>query len=78
MGGERVAAGLERIGGFAFVHKQGGLCFAHGEAGAVLDFLVGHGEAPHQQPFFGIRPFDNVDKLLLDEIAQHGDSFLDG
>ena len=68
---ERVAAGGEYVGGFAFVHKHRHLRLAHGQAGAVLDFLVGNGKTPYQGFLVGIFPLDDVDELLLDKV-EHG------
>ena len=68
---ERVAAGGEYVGGFAFVHKHRHLRLAHGQAGTVLDFLVGNGKTPYQGFLVGIFPLDDVDELLLDKV-EHG------
>ena len=67
-----VAAGKEYVGHHAFVNKNRGLAFAHGQARTVLDFLVGNRETPHQRVFIRVFPLDDINKLLADKV-QHVD-----
>ena len=75
LGIERVTPRSEHVGGYAFVDKHRHLRLAHGQARAVLDFLVGNRETPHQQTVVGIRPLDDVDKLFLDKVEHCGSLF---
>jgi hypothetical protein len=68
VGGQRVLAGPERVAELAQVDELRDLRLAHDELRAVLDFLVLVGEAVRQRVARVVRPLDDVDELLLEEI----------
>ena len=73
LGVEGVQTRPEDVGHLAFVDESGHLRFADGKLGAVLDFHVLHGVAPGENAVAGLRPVDDVYKLLLQEITKsHG------
>jgi len=73
-----VAAGAEHVGHLAFVDEHRHLRLTHRQRAAVLDFAVRHREAPRQRSIVGLRPFDDIDELLLDEIHQGHGAVLSG
>ena len=67
---QRVQAGAERIGDLAFVDEERHLRFAHRELPAVLDLHVLHGIPIGEHAVAVLRPLDDVDELLLEEISE--------
>jgi hypothetical protein len=73
-----VHAGAEDIGDRAFVDEHRHLRFAHGQAGAVLDFHFRHRETPGQRAVGILGPLQDVDELFLDEVHECHEVLLEG
>src|SRR5207237_5944119 len=57
-------------GALALVDEQRGLRLAHGELAALLDLGVAHRETPREDLVAILRPLDDVDELLLEEVEK--------
>jgi hypothetical protein len=76
---ERVQPGPEGVGVGALVDEKRHLRLAHRELGAVLDLHVLHGHPVGEHPIAVLRPVDDVDELLAEEVREgHGRAPVDG
>ena len=63
VGLKHVKTGCEHIRQLTFMHKYSGLSFAHGQLGAVFDFMAFTLEPPDHRVASVIDPMDDVDEL---------------
>ena len=70
LGGERVLAGAEQIGKLPGRHELHQLRFADDQLCTVLDLLVLIRPAKRQRVTRVVRPFDDIDELVADDVEQ--------
>ena len=70
LGGERVLAGAEQIGKLPGRHELHQLRFTDDQLCTVLDLLVLIRPAKRQRVTRIVRPFDDIDELVADDVEQ--------
>ena len=73
VGFEHVKAGRKDVRQLAFMHEHGGLTFAYGQLGAVLDLVIFAFETPDHRVACVIHPMNDVDEFSGQKIKNtHG------
>ena len=70
LGIQRVEPRAEDIGHLPFVHERRHLALAHGQLRPGLDLHVLHRKAAGEKAVFRLGPLDDIDELLVQEIAE--------
>ena len=73
---ERVQSGAELVRDLPLVDEERHLRLAHREARAVLDLHVAHRIAKRENAVALLRPLDDVDELLAQEVAERHEGLL--
>ena len=75
VGFQHIEPRREHIRQHAFMHEHGGLSFAHGQLGAVLDLVVFAFEPPDHRVARVIDPMDHIDEFTGQKIENtHGNT----
>jgi hypothetical protein len=68
VGFQHVQSWGENVGQLSFVNENGGLSFAHGEFGAVFNFMAFAFKSPNNCVTGVINPMNDIDKFARQKI----------